>query len=87
MTEVKENFKNKHTNLLCPICQKDGDSQSHLMECSELSVGLNLMSYQSIKYEDIFSKSLKKQENATRLFESLFNVRKKLLENVQVRLN
>ena len=85
MIEVKENFKNKHTNLLCPICQKDGDSQSHLMECSELSVGLNLLRYQKVEYEDIFSDSLKKQENATRLFESLFNVRKKLLEHVQVK--
>ena len=85
MNEVKENYKNKHTNLLCPICQKDGDSQSHLMKCNELSVGINLLRYQKVEYEDIFSDSLKKQENATRLFESLFNVRKKLLEHVQVK--
>ena len=84
MTNLKENYKHKYKILLCPICQKDGDSQSHLLICEELNRGIQFISDQTILVEDIFCDNLDKQANATRLFETLLNLRTKLLENISV---
>ena len=85
MVELKSNFKRKHNDNLCPICHKDGDDQTHLLQCSELINGLNLLSEKEIiLHEDIFSEIVEKQARVTRLFESLFNFRKKLLEHIIV---
>ena len=37
MLNLKINFKQQHTNLICPICQNEEDSQEHMMtKCSKL---------------------------------------------------
>ena len=85
MVELKSNFKRKHNDNLCPICHKDGDDQPHLLQCSELINGMNLLSEKEIiLHEDIFSEIVEKQARVTRLFESLFNLRKKLLKHIIV---
>ena len=76
MTGLKENYKNKYSNIICPICKKDGDTQSHLMVWSELASELNFLSDELIEYVDMFSGNLKKQANTTKLFEKLYEVRK-----------
>ena len=36
MLDVRCNFKNKYTDVLCPLCKADQDTQQHLMVCTVL---------------------------------------------------
>ena len=85
MVDVKLNFKKKYQNHLCPICQKAGDDQPHVLVCPDLTEGLLFSTNETAKYEDIFSEAVKQQAQATRIFETLFKLRKQLLENVAVK--
>ena len=54
MFNVRNNFRNQYrTNLLCPLCNENEDSQEHLLECKIITEELGSVQCQ---YEDIFSK-------------------------------
>ena len=36
MAELKVNFKGKYEDLICPLCNNDNDTQSHLFKCDVL---------------------------------------------------
>ena len=41
MLDVKLNYKNKHTNLDCRLCNKEQESQKHILEeCENLKMAL-----------------------------------------------
>ncbi len=50
---VKNNFRNnyRNTNILCPLCELEDDTQEHLFEC----VKLRHIPSEECNYEDIFS--------------------------------
>ena len=75
MFHVRNNFRNKYkqTNTLCPLCQVNEDSQSHLFECT--AIQKQLQKNTSILYDDIFS-----SDN-----ETLLKVGKELKKIVAVR--
>ena len=33
MIDLKENYKNGKSNLLCPVCEKSNDTTEHLFTC------------------------------------------------------
>ena len=37
MVDVRCNYRGQHVNTLCPLCNKDEDSQPHLLHCEKLS--------------------------------------------------
>ena len=54
MFNVRNNFRNQYrTNLLCPLCNENEDSQEHLLKCKIITKELGSVQCQ---YEDIFSK-------------------------------
>ena len=80
MLETKDNYANKFSDDLCPVCDNGvtKDSQIHLMLCSSICkqrvVKTNLM------YEELFSSDVQKQlEIASIIFEN-FKIRKEIIK-------
>ena len=55
MLDVRCNFKTGKTDLTCRKCQKELESQQHILECPEL-----LEKPSNIDYMDLFGKNLDK---------------------------
>ena len=69
--DCKANFKSiyKDTDILCPFCKKEDDSQQHMLECEVIKHHFKSteISQYKIVYDDIF-KDIKKQKGITSLF-------------------
>ena len=77
LIDVKTNFKTKYNNNLeCRLCAAPEESQSHLVECSEVvnneEVKKALCSY---KYSDIFSSELKIQTKLVKAWQLIMKTR------------
>ena len=96
--DLKCNFKTKFTkgvfgtlpnNTKCSIdgCDNELEDQPHLMECAPIlnifNQKYNLPSEINLKYEHIFSSSVKKQSAITKFFSILIDIREKLLSKQQ----
>ena len=81
MVEVKTNFRNKYSDILCPVCKLSDDTQQHLFECSELLKNMNILNRKDIQYSHIFSENTDKQKAALRLFKSMWKEREKSLKD------
>ena len=53
MVEVRCNFKTGKTDLSCRKCQKEPESQQHILECPEL-----IKKPSDMEYMDLFGKNL-----------------------------
>ena len=77
MVKVSHNYGNK---AVCPICtSKEDNTQEHLFKC--LSIKLNssqVFHMNSEKYEDIYSSSLNRRINISRICESAARTRERL---------
>ena len=49
MVEVKNNYKNRQSDLNCPLCGKDTDTQQHLLDCEKIH-----RSRPNVLYNDLF---------------------------------
>ena len=80
----KMNFKYqyKEDELLCPLCANHQDTQENFLVCEKLkeSFQSNEICLQEVKYDDIFSKDLKKQKCITNVYMKLVELREKLLD-------
>ena len=84
-TECKENYKQKYvySNLLCPLCGDENETQQHILKCRVLLANLkttNIIKEKPV-YEDIFSPDVQKQKVITVIYIELFELRKNLQEN------
>ena len=77
MMETKDNFPNKFTNNLCPICD-DGteDSQEHVLVCPE-SDNSQIVK-EAVKYENLFSNNVNKQMQIASIVTENFRRRKEI---------
>ena len=76
MVQVKENYKNGQTNVLCPCCNLHWDSQEHMLtSCSKLQNKITKKEYVSLFGidEDPMIMIIQKIEN-------IIDERKQLLE-------
>ena len=81
MAEVKINFKGKYEDHLCPLCNTEPDSQSHLFYCNVLIDNCKeLADNENVEYEDIFS-SKDKQSEAMKLLSKIWKIREEILLN------
>ena len=81
MVDVHENYKQRYKNdTTCRLCLTQSESQQHILTCSEILKDINIVSYNQLEYDDIFSPDVSKQISVTRLFESLYNHRCVLLK-------
>ena len=85
MTNVKVNFRNKYSNIICPVCDVEAseDSQQHVFECIEILKNKNIVAQDNILYSHIFDKDVEKQGAALRLFKHLWSIRKSILKAQQ----
>ena len=84
--DCKANFKNqyKDTNILCPVCKGNDDTQQHMLECEVIinafkSAGVTI---EKNNYEDIF-KDHKKQKEITAMYKELLKIKTKLIKDSQ----
>ena len=78
MFPVKSNLKNNHEDLLCSLCSKCEEEQSHLLECEEIVKSdelCNMMGRSVVKYKDIYG-PISKQKEAIRIWKLIEKVRK-----------
>ena len=82
MVDVKENFRNKYPDTICPVCKGDlKDTQEHVLVCSVLNHDRNMIVKSPVVFSWIFGTDVVKQSEVTRLFQYLWNLRTKFLEN------
>ena len=78
MLNLKNNFKNGHKDLSCPICGKGLDSQQHMMmECLKLGDMLNLQ-----EYNTLFGENEEKIAKVIKKVEKILNSRSTLLDDI-----
>ena len=77
---VKNNFRNnyKNTNILCPLCHEQDDTQEHLFQCKKIAL---VHSVNDCKYQDIFSDDVKVLLIVATNLKILVDVRKKMLNS------
>ena len=82
MVEVKTNFRNKYSDISCPVCKLTEDTQQHVMECTILLSRSNIMVSDMTRYSHIFSEDIEKQKVALQTFKSFCNDRKDYLKTI-----
>ena len=80
-TNVKTNFRNSYTNLLCRLCQKpdEDECEIHLLKCDQIVKEKNIENIDKISYLDIFG-TLEKQITAVKVWKKILKVWKIKLE-------
>ena len=76
---VKNNFRNnyRNSNILCPLCHQDDDTQEHLFECRNIT---NQYGKQcTSQYTDIYSNDIDTLLSVAIELKNLTNIREKLL--------
>ena len=81
MLDVGSNYPNKSKDKTCPMC-KDSDSmdtQQHLLICPKLSEN-EVVRNSPPNYQDLFEENVTKQLNTSRIIESKFRKRNKIIK-------
>ena len=76
MFNVRNNFRNNYrqTDILCPLCKKEEDSQEHLFKCETIALSLDNVTI-NVVYEDIFSDDTDKLLSAALHIKQLTQIR------------
>ena len=82
MYNVRNNFRNKYvnTNILCPLCTLDVDTQEHLLKCTSIQNALHTK--HTPNYEDIFSHDNEILLNIARNLKVVVEVREELIQGI-----
>ena len=77
MLDVKCNYKGKyiHSNILCPVCKKEEDTQAHILECADLNVENQIVT-ETIDYDKLFSDKLNDKISVAKVIKERFKRRK-----------
>ena len=80
MLETKDNYANKFSNDLCPVCDNGvtKDSQQHLMLCQSILSQRIVKS--NVKYEDLFASDVQKQLEISSIIIENFKRRKEIIK-------
>ena len=80
--DVKANYKNKHDDLLCPVCCLPGtvDSQEHLLPCVKLGDTMLVQDKDDTAYDNLFSLDVKKQVTIATIMQNQFAKRKSIIK-------
>ena len=79
MIEVKANFKNNHSDILCPLGCEDEDDQNHLLHCKKLIQNNNDITTGNIEYSDIFHEDISRQVRILRIINNLWKIRRNIM--------
>ena len=82
--DVKTNYRNKYKmNMYCRVCQDqtEEESEKHLLKCKILIENIDSdIDISNAKYENIFSDNIEEQVSITKVYNSIFKTRFKLLQ-------
>ena len=85
MVPVKCNYKGEFKDYNCDLCKLKGtktyDTQEHLMRCTELSTGKEIIKT-CIQYSDIFKTNVSNQFNITHILRNKYQRRKVKLKQL-----
>ena len=79
MLDVKNNFENKYRDLNCVACEKEVETQEHILKCKKL-IDENQLVGTLPKYEDIFGANMEKISIISSIMKSCYNRRKMFLK-------
>ena len=80
MVDVRVNFKNRHSDTICPVCGLSEDEQNHVLECKVLLSNISDITTEKVEYEDIFHCDISKQTNILRIFHKLWKKRNQIMK-------
>ena len=80
MLDVAANYPNKSKPKMCPLCKdsKSDDSQEHILNCAKLNEN-EVIDNSSSDYRNLFDEDVTKQLQISRIIESKYKRRKKLI--------
>ena len=61
VADFKENFKNAYTNIACPLCLVQPDTQAHCVQCPVIKDNVNIQGV----YSDIFNEDIPSEISKT----------------------
>ena len=83
--DVKNNYKNKYKfNMRCQICEDENsvDSEEHYLKCTKILENIDdNIDILNARHGDIFSKNIDEQISITKIFQTVFKIRQKLLHS------
>ena len=83
MLDIKTNYRNKYSDVICPICKSADDEQAHLLVCKELTQGTELVD-PTMKYENFSYTNLEEILKVSRMIQLKFKRRKDLIKSLEV---
>ena len=81
MLDVGVNYPNKSKSKTCPVCKDSDslDSQQHILVCPKLCEN-EVVGNSPPNYQDLFKENVLKQLHTSRIIESKFRRRKKIIK-------
>ena len=79
MLDIKSNYQGKYSNLNCPICDSQQDTQQHLLQCQKLK-DENEIIKQIPDYDDLFGANLDSKIMISRIIKLRFQERNNILK-------
>ena len=77
MLDIKCNYRGKSSDILCPSCKQEDDTQQHLLVCSSLNID-GVVAGSLPDYNDLFSENLSKQVQLSSILKAFYHERIKL---------
>ena len=84
MLNVKCNYRGKYSDVLCPCCKLEEDTQQHLLVCSSLSMD-GVVAGSLPDYNDLFCENLSKQVQISSILKACYEERKNQIEGMKMR--
>ena len=80
MLDLRNNFRNKYPDVSCPNCYSAIDDQEHLLTCTKLVDGVELVAG-SIRYEDVLHSKLEDVIKVSRILQTNYKKRKDIIKS------
>ena len=77
MLDLKENYRGKDRDNICPCCQEHKDTQEHLLECEALDSKNSMVGSLPV-YKNLFSDKVEEQAQMCRILKQRFNLRNQI---------
>ena len=78
VTNVKMNYRGKHENLNCSVCQNELESQKHILQECKILKSMEKSNDYSVEYEKLFGENVKKQIEIAKRFNENMNSKLKM---------
>ena len=86
MTNVKMNFKGMYSEFECEICEKENETQKHMLECKEL-LQMENNEKNVPEYEKLFNGNVKEKIEIARKFKQNMKIRENVMKRKRKELD